>query len=321
MPRGKRGELLDELGLMHDDRGTRQRFSLSDFVNDKLGGMPPESKVVLPIATQFGIVSLDLCLGGGVPSGITEIYGEESVGKTGLIGHLIARSQQLGLWVMLCSGEFLDIPYFIRLGVDVGNLVVASGDLESIRDLVGRFLSRSPGRIAIVDSLSALQPTREDPGAWNEAVYEFLQMKVANQSALVVVNQVRAKRSVDPDKKLTSGTESSARWVHDLYDARIELSRRDVHEESYTMVANVVANSQARPAVWVELPAVKGAGVDVRLDRLRAAVRAGIIRQKGPRFYLGFKHIGLGEEEAALQLEADDEVHGMVMDRLRRAAR
>jgi RecA/RadA recombinase len=311
MPFGKRGALLDELGRRHK--------GVSDYVNDKLGGMPPEQKVVRSVATQTGIISLDLCLGGGLSSGVTEIYGEESVGKTGVIGRVIARSQQLGKWVMLCSSEFLDIPYLQRMGVDMENLAVARGPMEYMQEMAARFLE-SPGRVVAVDSLSAMQPLNVDPQSWNEAAYDLLGLRVADQSAMVVTNQVRARRSMDPNKRFASGTESSARWVHDMYVTRIELSRKEVRDTEYTLVANIVANQLARPAVWVEIPATKGGGVDVALDRLRAAVRAGVVKQKGPRFYVGFFHLGLGEAQAAAELELNDEVHDLVMDRLQKVA-
>ncbi|KAM1827024.1 hypothetical protein ACFX13_026309 [Malus domestica] len=75
-----------------------------------------------------GCLTLDLALGGGLPTGrIVEIFGPESSGKTTLALHAIA--EKLGGNAMLVDAEHaFDPAYSKALGVDVENLIVCQPD-------------------------------------------------------------------------------------------------------------------------------------------------------------------------------------------------
>lgn len=287
---GKRWELSSYLG--------RKGVDVESHVDRIMGGMPPSSHVKRDISTQFGITSLDLGLGGGLPSGHVEIYGEESSGKTALSAHVLARSQQLGLVTLLCTTEFLDKRYLSRMDVDMGKLGVIRGDIDNVREVLTDFLSKT-GRIAVIDSLSALRPVYEGPGSWNESVYRLLSVPVAQGSLLLVTNQVRNARSAMGSSGLSNKTESAARWVHDMYSARLAVSREEVHEASYTMVIDVKVNRMARPSALIRLPADKGRGVDISVDRIRAGVSTGVIEKRGAWFFYRGIQLGQGERAAA----------------------
>jgi recombination protein RecA len=271
------------------------------------------------VVAGFGIATLDLILGGGL-RGLSEIYGEESTGKTALIAHLLATAQEAGRAVALCSSEMFDGDYFSRLGVDLSNLVLMEARLDSLTDLIIDFVAEMGDCVIAVDSLTATRPSNDNNlTRWNEEAYYFLDTLSDDLPASAVVavsSQVRVKRSLTPGQR-GRGTESATRWASDLFQTRIEVTRGEVTEDSYQMVVNVVANTAAKPAKWVQLPAVKGWGVNRGLDLVRCATSMGALKQKGAHYYLGFRHIGHGEAEAAETLASNRECLETVLRNMR----
>jgi len=255
-------------------------------------------------ALRTGILSLDMALGGGLASGIVELHGDESTGKTALLGYLIGAAQRRQFATALCPTEYLDIPYLEDLGVDPKLLAIIRGSIGSVQPLARDFLC-SDFRLLAVDSLTALRPADESYENWNEEVFHFLSLlsSVCSSSSVVVVtNQSRARRSIRPGKVLTRGTETAARRFTDLFNVRLEVGRDQVSRDTYTMVVNIEANVLSKPAVLVQLPVRKGYGVQVSLDTLRVALERGYIEQAGSRYYLNGEELGHGEKEAAAAL-------------------
>lgn len=294
---------------------------VSEYANRFLGGFISEVEVKKDIGTQTGVLSLDLCLGGGIPSGIAEIFGEESTGKTGLIARIAARSQQLGKEVVLCASEVFDADYYERLGVRLEDMAVVKGPYEIVVPILVEAVA-PPNRVVLVDSLTALRPMSDHIAAWNEITYEFLshiQGRMGPGSVMVVTSQVRVRRSLQPGK-FASGTTSASRWVNDCFTTRIEISRDEVHEDSYTMVADLVANTISRPGSWVTIPTTKGMGPDIGLDTVRTALRLGAIEKRGSVYYCGSLTLGRGEREASEVLRANRAALQAVMERVMEAA-
>ena len=182
------------------------------------------------------------------------------------------------------------------------------------------FLDSPAGRLVVIDSLSALQPTAAGFEEWNEAAYNLLQSlrsRTPSWSLVVVVNQVRAKRTTNPKRPVGYGTESQARWVWDLFDVRLEISRENVKDDDYNMIVNILANPLAQPSVWVELPAQKGYGVALSLAFFDTAVRLGIIEARGTHFYLGEDYLGQGSKEASKHLHNNARLRWIVEKALR----
>jgi len=82
-------------------------------------------------AISTGSLGLDIALGiGGLPKGrVIEIYGPESSGKTTLSLHVVAEVQKAGGVAAFVDAEHaLDPVYAGKLGVDVGELLIAQPD-------------------------------------------------------------------------------------------------------------------------------------------------------------------------------------------------
>lgn len=273
---------------------------------------PEDPHVVVPdISVPTGILSLDLCLGGGLPTGLTEIYGEESTGKTALVGHIIASAQQNDMETMLCSSALYDSLYMKKLGVDESNLVlVRARYIEVLLDVVLMFLSSSrlkgKRRLIAIDDMSGFRPIDSVTfDEWNRMMYQAMEefsSMIPIGSVVVIVNQARAHKISDNRYK---GTESAARWVGDLFDVRLELSRKDVHHSDYTLIANIVQSRVGRPHRWIEVPCRKGRGVDIWRDCVRTGTRCGWLERKGNFYYLNGESLGHGEVEAARTLAND----------------
>ena len=118
---------------MAKDKNKNLELSIQQIVKDhgteaimRLGERPKSN--IKTVST--GSLSLDECLGGGIPEGrIIEIYGPESSGKTTLTLHIIAESQKEGgLAAFIDAEHALDPLYAKKLGVDTDNLLLSQPD-------------------------------------------------------------------------------------------------------------------------------------------------------------------------------------------------
>jgi recombination protein RecA len=265
----------------------------------------------LAIATQTGVISIDMEIGGGLPAGLIELFGDESVGKTALLGQTIAFAQQTGLETMLLASELFDHDYYKRLGVDLTRLVLVPGGTDDPEEVMLQFLVDHPRSLLGIDSITALRFEDEQPGEWNECMFGMLQRlkeQTTARSCVVVVSQVRARRSADHRRAFAGGTESASRRLTDLFSLRLELSRQEVTDKHYSMLVNVVRNTLAQPASLIEVPAEKGAGIDVNLDLIRVARKLGLIERRGPQYYFKEFYLGIGERGAADTLVYDPDI-------------
>jgi recombination protein RecA len=239
-----------------------------------------ERKVTVGRSTDTGILSLDMALGGGLSGGVVELYGDASTGKTSLLYRIFAQAQRDSYETVLCSSEYLDLAYARNLGVDLDRLFLFSRNTaEHVFVDSLEFLNNQPRIVLAIDSATAFRPTDDSPGRWGQLVEYFLSMlphSLCGSSCVVMVNQVRMPPGLDPDRsKFFANTpDSAARKIASHFSARLELSRSEVSEDRYQMVVNVVKNTLARPGVVVELPFVKGKGVDRELDYVRAWLQA-----------------------------------------------
>lgn len=256
------------------------------------------------LGSPTGWPTLDLSIEGMLPSGVTEVFGEESVGKTSLVGSFLRAAQGQGARVALSATECLDLKYLEALGVNLSSLtVIRAGNLEDLLYLSRCFLDQE-GAVLAIDSLTALYPSEEDAREnflhWNSCILDFLQYGYHNMpvgNVALAVNHVRTKKSVYG--KYMNEKESAVRELGKYFTSRLELSRTDVSETSYTQVVNVVANDRVRPGFVCTLPADKGTGVRLDQDYLRAAVRLGFVKTNGVWYRDGDKVLGQGLVEAA----------------------
>ena len=277
----------------------------------------------LDFSTSTGVVSLDSALGGKLPSGAVEIYGPPSAGKTSLLYEIIGTAQRSGMVAALCPTEYLDIPYMRVFDIDLNSLSLITGNYgEDVLDGACRFIEMHqdiPCLLAI-DSATSLRPEEDEFGQWNLMIDTFLEVALpvlGRGSCIVMTNQVRTRRSIKPERFFVDGDiDSTARKIIDRFSTRLEVSRIDVTDSSFTMQVNIVANAYSRPATIIGLPFSKGSGVDTMRDLVRVARTAGVIEQSGSWYSFDDVSLGQGEGPATAILEVNPELAKRVLDQL-----
>jgi RecA/RadA recombinase len=265
---------------------------------------------------------LDAALGGPLPSGAIEIYGEASSGKTTLLYEIISTAQKSGMLVALCPSEYLDLPYMKKLGVDLNSLILITGNsgddvLEAALNCL--LIQSDVPFVLALDSATSLRPEDDAPGNWMRMLNDFLVAGVEalnNGSCIVVVNQVRMKRSVDPDKFFVEGTvTSTARKILDLFSLRLELSRGEAREGAHEMEVNVISSVCSKPATVLRLPMANGRGIDTMKDLLQFGIAQGVVTQAGAWYQIDDTcRLGCGMKEAVRALEDLPDVAAHLLD-------
>jgi len=281
----------------------------------------------LDFSTATGIVSLDREIGGALPAGAIEIYGPASAGKTSLLYEIVGTAQRAGLAAALCPTEYLDIPYMRVFDIDLNRLLLITGNYgEDVLAGACKFLElhQDVPCILAIDSATSMRPKEDEFGEWNLMVDTFLEVALpflGRGSCIVMTNQIRTRRSIKPDKFFVDGDiDSAARKIIDRFSTRLELSRTEVTDHTFTMQVNVVANVYSRPASIISLPFVKGSGVDTLRDLIRVARDAGVIVQAGPWYMWGDESLGRGEGEATAILEMNPELARVILDEVQQRA-
>jgi len=261
-----------------------------------------QSKVRPAISFAAGIPSLDIAMGGGIPSGITEVFGTESVGKSTLLMEFMRSAQQQKLTAAICPTERFDWDRALKIGVDMENMLDIRGKDERVLSVISDFVLEDE-RVVFIDSLTGIRP---EDGSWWCMVLAWLEsLSFGTNSSVVVTNQVRARRSVDPNRFFASGTDSTAHRIAGYFSTRLELSRQSVTEHEYDLSINIVANLYSAPHKIVMLPVVKMKGIDVWKDVVRVAIQMNVLQENAGHYYYGGEHIGHGEEAMARLLESN----------------
>jgi len=299
------------------NRFEREFSQTMQNVEEVLGKVSKPRKVERDIAARTGLPSLDVALGGGFPSGLVEIFGGMSVGKTATVASIIKQAQRDRMEVAYAPTETQEGPYLERCGVDLSNLAVITGrEPDALQECCLDFLQTGSRRMLVLDSLNAVRPYDQGHFDWNMWAYSFLMdMKelLPFGSVLVVTGQVRSRWS--PDGRISGGEESASRSVTDLFDVRLELVRGGIGEEAYDLVVNVVANTNRQPGVFVELEVEKGYGLDREADVLRVGVALGLIERSGRFFYVDGRAVAGSTDEMKKKLRMDPGMMKYIVDK------
>jgi len=195
---------LDQIiRLINKDQGDDVLFLGKDWKK------PEISKI------STGSLYLDWATNGGIPVGrITEIYGNESTGKSAIATKVVREAQKKKMTCIWVDAEnSFDSAWMTKLGVDVSQLIVAQiAEGESAHDLLFKIISlgnpRSkeykdiePVDLVVLDSVTALAPTAVTANDMQahmavDARMNNLGFKRINarnkNTALIVINQNRS---------------------------------------------------------------------------------------------------------------------------------
>ena len=184
-----------------------------------------------PPRLKTGVSSLDELLGGGYPKGrITEIFGEESTGKT-FLGLLALRETikegKLGVYI---DTEGTLNPYFFDvLGIDKEKVLhKPAPTAEEALSLLELFTSANDVSLIVLDSVACLLPEREQKNEVGEMVIGLVPRLLAStikkvtanagksDKVLLFINQVRTKIGVQWGNPITTPGGSSLRYACSL---------------------------------------------------------------------------------------------------------
>ncbi|MGC8862785.1 MAG: recombinase RecA [Armatimonadota bacterium] len=301
----------------------------------KLGEKPKQDVEVIPT----GSIALDMALGvGGIPRGrITEIYGQESSGKTTLAYHIIAECQKAGGTAAFVDAEHsVDASYAAGLGVDIDSLLVSQPDTgEEALEIMDALVRSGAVDVVVLDSVAALVPKAEIEGDMGDS-HVGLQARLMSQalrkiggslsksnSCAIFINQIREKIGVMfGNPETTPGGRALKFWA----SVRLEVRRIETLKVSGEAVGTrvkvkVAKNKVAPPFREAEFDIMFGKGISRSGGILDLATDLGIIGKTGTWFTYADQRIGQGRENAKKYLEDNPSLMDELEARIRASER
>jgi len=293
-----------------------ERFpSVLDSLQDSVTDTTSERQILHDRCGKFGVASIDI-MTGGLPRGVTELYGEPGAGKTTLMGAVLAHVQQAGKMTGMVPSEYLDCPYLSKMGVELEALPLFRMVGDEVIDMTAQFVQQDD-TVLFIDSLTALRPDLEEPAGWERWVCQYLDTltsQMGQGSGVVVTNQLRSTKS-RLEGRFFSGSDSAARGLVDRFSLRLELSRSHVSEDQYWMDVNVVANLMRKPGQTCQVLVRKGTGIDIKRDFVDTAVALGIMEVRGSTYWFAGLRLGVGREQVADSIFSDPNLHRRILER------
>lgn len=297
----------------------------------RLGEKPKAESDVIPT----GSIVLDMALGiGGVPRGrITEIYGQESSGKTTLAYHIVAEAQKLGGTAAFVDAEHaVDPTYAKNLGVDIDSLLVSQpGTGEEALEIVDALIRSGAVDVVVLDSVAALVPKAEIEGEMGDA-HVGMQARLMSQAlrkiggsisktnaAAIFINQIREKIGVMfGNPETTPGGRALKFWS----SVRLEVRRIDTVKVGSEAIGTrvrvkVQKNKVAPPFRQAEFDIMFSKGISRSGSILDLSTEMGLVTKSGTWFTYGENRLGQGRENAKQYLEE----HPELMDALEHSIR
>ncbi|MCX6344064.1 MAG: recombinase RecA [Armatimonadetes bacterium] len=285
----------------------------------RLGEKPRADVAVI----STGSIALDIALGvGGVPRGrITEIYGQESSGKTTLAYHIVAEAQKAGGIAAFVDAEHsVDAAYAAALGVDVDALLVSQPNTgEEALEIMDALIRSGAVDVVVLDSVAALVPKAEIEGDMGDS-HMGLQARLMSQAmrkiggsvsksntAAVFINQIREKIGVMfGNPETTPGGRALKFWA----SQRLEVRRIETLKQGSEAVGNrvkvkVAKNKVAPPFKAAEFDIMFGKGISRSGGVLDIAADLGFVTKTGTWFTYGENRLGQGRENAKEFLESN----------------
>lgn len=285
-----------------------------------------------------GSLALDLALGvGGIPRGrITEIYGQESSGKTTIGYHIIAEAQKAGGIAAFVDAEHaVDAAYARNLGVDVDSLLVSQPDTgEEALEIIDALVRSNAVDVVVLDSVAALVPKSEIEGEMGDS-HVGLQARLMSQAlrkiggsvsksntAAVFINQVREKIGVMfGNPETTPGGRALKFWASVRLEVRRVETLKVGNEMTGTRVrVKVVKNKVAPPFRQAEFDIIFGKGISRSGGVIDVGTELGFISKTGTWFTYGDIRLGQGRENAKQYLEEHPELIDELEARIREEA-
>jgi recombination protein RecA len=262
---------------------------------------------------------------GGIPRGvITEIFGDESIGKSSFCLQMIASAQKQGLKCLFADVEWsYDVRYAESLGVDNSKLgLIRERFAEETLDAIEEAVESGNWDLIVLDSIGGILPRAEaEKGAGEKTiggqagiiarfcrkVVPLLRMK---NVALVVINHsfvdiMSGKIMTSGGKKLSYHKSLSIRFKQ-KFGVTIKQGDRKVGK----VVVGEVKKNKLAATEGLELDGqlIFGVGFSASADVLNDAIDKGIITKKGNTFFFGEEKLGIGLNKVRTLLQENEEL-------------
>jgi recombination protein RecA len=286
-----------------------------------------DKTVVKMEAFSTGSLKLDRDLGcGGIPRGrITEIYAQESVGKTTIALHAIADAQAKGETAVFIDAEHaLDPEYARSLGVDIDNLIISQPDNgEQALEILETFVRSAAIGIIVVDSVAALVPKAEIEGDMGDA-HMALQARLMSQAlrkvtgpihntntAVIFINQLRENIGAMGYGPKTTTTGGKALKFYAT--VRISMAKMQQIKQGDDVIGNIIKakvekNKLAPPFKTPLFEIYFGKGISLAGQIVDIGVEEGIVKKGGAWFSYNGDQLGQGKPNAIKFIEDNPEL-------------
>lgn len=263
-------------------------------------------------AYSTGCISLDLCIGvGGIPKRrFTEIFGEESTGKSTLalsIANTVINSGGKVLYVD--TENQMAEPYIKDIVKNYSNknfLLIRPYTAEDAFKILEKGIQDNYNLI-VLDSVAALSPLQEIKKEFDEdsmtltsrMLNKFFRRQVFNvrnnNIAVIFLNQVRDKIGTYFKSFETPGGHALKHYtsVRIFLSKGKKIKQNDVQIGFYINAA-VVKNKVAPPYRSTSLPLIFGKGFDFILDLISVAELLGVVNRSGSFYKFEGQNIGQG---------------------------
>ncbi len=286
-------------------------------------------------AIPSGSLTLDMALGiGGFPRGrVSEIYGQESSGKTTIALHVIAEAQKRGGVAAFIDAEHaLDPNYAKKIGVDVENLYLSQPDFGEQALEIAEILVRSGGvDVIVVDSVAALVPRAEIEGdmgdqhmglqarLMSQALRKLTAIVSRSQTTFIFINQVREKIGIyfgNPE------TTTGGRALKFYASIRVDVKKTSTLKQGNTILgatvkAKIVKNKLAPPFREAIFDIMYGEGISKEGEIIDLGVNLGIIERVGTWFSWKGERLGQGKENVRKFLKEKTDIRDRIEKEIR----
>jgi recombination protein RecA len=284
-----------------------------------------------------GSLALDKALGiGGIPRGrVTEIFGQESSGKTTLALHTVAEAQQAGGIAAFIDAEHaLDVSYAKKLGVNTDELLVSQPDTgEQALEIADMLVRSGAVDILVIDSVAALVPKAEIEGEMGDS-HMGLQARLMSQAlrkltgvigktntCIIFINQIREKIGVFFGNPETTTGGNALKFYSSV---RLDIRRSAAIKDGQEVIGNrvkvkVVKNKVAPPFKNIEFDVMYGEGISKTGELLDIGVEQNIIEKSGSWYSYNNERIGQGRENVKQYFSEHPEIYKELYKKVREA--
>lgn len=259
---------------------------------------------------------------GGIPRGvISELFGDEGIGKSSLCLQLVASAQKQGLRCLWADVEWSYSPrYGEALGVDNSKLgLIRERYAEATLDALEAAIETGEWDLVVLDSVGGILPRAEAEksaegktiGGQAKLMANFCRKVVPllsiNNVALVAVNHQFT--DIMSGKLMTSGGKKFQ--YHKSLSIRLKQKQGVVLKQGDRKIGKVVIGEVRKNKVGdtdgleLEGQLIFGTGFSASADLLADAIEKEVIIKKGNTYYLGDEKLGIGMAKVRQAIEVD----------------